>query len=180
MGRTRWALPLAAGLLLSGCAYEFSDRYCVEHVKFRRDAVDFLSSHDLEKGDALMIILRDQTPGLAPDAVNTVKLGIEIPHYDIGVPIDVETEGVVVRFSDVHGNPPRSGIVGHSAKGVINILKMNQEGLLIDVDFIIVVNDLRGGGEGGISIDDRFWCRWLPPDPDQLPPYLGGTKESPR
>lgn len=176
--RNLWALPLGLWLLATGCAYEFSDRYCMEKVRFRRDPSG-AGMHDLEPGEALMIILRDQTPGYTMGAMNTVKLGIEIPQYDLGVPIQVEKEGVVVRFSDLDGIPPTSGTVGFGATGILNILKMSEEGLLLDIDIAIRAKHISGGTDE-ITVDDKIWCRWLPPDVDKIPPYLGGTKEHPQ
>ena len=185
--RTRlgWALPLFVWSLTSGCAYEFSNRYVVEKVRFNRNVTNAMDDlHDLEnveKGESLMLIFRDQTPGYTPGAMNTVKFGIEIAGgYTVGVPIEVDSPRVTVRFSDLDGNPPRGGIIGTQATGIITILSMNKNGCMVDIDIAILTSGLMEGGQEEVTIDDRFGCRWLEPDSDLLPPYLGGTLEDPR
>ncbi len=180
--RLGWALAIFVWSLTSGCAYEFSDRYVVDHVKFTRSGGSARGDlHDLVKGEALMLIFRDQTPGYTVGAMNTVKFGIEIVgEYTLGVPIEVDSTRVTVRFSDLDGNPPSGGIVGTQATGIINILSMNEKACRVDIDIAIMCKDLTDGGRVEVTIDDLFICRWLPPDPDLLPPYLGGTLEDRR
>ncbi|MCZ6689705.1 MAG: hypothetical protein O7H41_08890 [Planctomycetota bacterium] len=180
-----WALPIFVWSLTSGCAYEFSHRYVVEHVRFSRNVTNAIDDfHDLEKvekGESLMLIFRDQVPGYTVGAMNTVKFGIEIAGgYTVGVPIEVDSPRVTVRFSDLDGNPPRDGIIGTEATGIVTILSMNKKGCVVLIDIAILASGIMQGGQEEVTIDDRFGCRWLEPDPDLLPPYLGGTLEDPR
>lgn len=177
----RWALIFAGVVLSQGCAYEFGIRRAMRDVQFRKDAMGLMELHDLEKGPHLMIILRDQVPGLNVDTGNTLKLNIEIHEFKIGEPIDVDSNKAEVRFSDLDGMPrPYDGRVGYVAKGTLTILKVTERGLLFECDMEILMEELKGGDSSWEELELRYSCAWLPPDPDQIPPFLGGNLEDVR
>ncbi len=168
------------GGLTTGCAYEFGDKFWVTDLKFRRDVQKPLfDMHDLEKGTATMIILRDQVTGTNIGSGETLKLGFELQKYEVGKQISLPSDDVIVRFGILDGIPAHSGRISNLVlDGTIVVLKRSKLVLVIQVDMIMQMAEL-GTGSSEVTeevIEATFTCQRINNDLDQIPPYYGGQQ----
>lgn len=176
--------PILVGLLGTGCAYEFSEKYFLEGAKFRRDPSHLIHDlHDLEPGTATMVILRDSQAGMNIGTGNTLKLGFEIHKFEVGVPIDLPSKFVAVRFSDLDGDPPKKGRVsGTTLPGsTITVLEKTEHLLLLECHLIMKMTEVSGRGTYDADeeeIEGIFECSWIEGNLKRLDPYYGGMRDT--
>ena len=175
-----WAMPPILWFFALGCGYTFQEAHFIEGAKFRRTIRSPLhDNHDLDEGKATMVILSDQVKGSNIVAGNTVKLGFELQKYEVGVPIRLPSDSVVVRFSDLDGIPVKGGAFADSARGTVVILQKTDTNLTIQFDLACRTVRIEKGGAGegeDVDLDGVYECTRLTNNLNQLLPYYGGRQ----